>query len=215
VEINQVKVTHGELKFGQKPGPGRLPRFLNFDSIRLTAQGLVYPAAPGTISPMYASARLMNAGNLSLSVQVPLADPEFTFRYSGSLGAMDLTCLNSFLEVASHCRLKSGRLRELVFSGDVKAGHAQGELRALYQDLDLELLKRTGPGESEFVERAKSFLLDTLALRKTNMPQDSKQVVTSRLDYTRKPGESFLHLGWFALRNAILDVLGFSRYVKK
>lgn len=215
LEISQVKVTNGQFKFGQKPGPGRPPRFLSFDGVRLTAESLIYPAAPGTISPMYATAKLMNAGNLTLSVQVPLADPEFTFRYSGSLGAMDLTCLNPFLEIASHCRLKSGRLRELVFSAEAKESHVRGELRALYENFDLELLKRSGPGESELVERAKSFLVDNLVLRRTNLPQHSKPVAVGRIDYTRKPGESYLHFGWFALRNAILDVLGFSRYVKK
>lgn len=214
LEVNQVKIINSQLRFGQKPGPGRPPRFLTFDDLRLTAQGIAYPAVPGTISPMFATAKLMNAGNVGLNVQVPLADPEFTFRYSGALGAMDLTNLNSFLEIAAHCRVKSGRLHELAFSAEVREGHLVGELRPVYEGLDVELLKRNGRGEGELGEWAKSFLVDKFLLRRGNLPGDSKPLVIGRIDDNRKPGESFLHFGWFALRDAILDVLGFGRLVK-
>jgi hypothetical protein len=212
VQLDQVSFTNSQLRFGQRTAPGQPAKFLTFDSVHLAAENLSYPAAPGRFSPMYATAKFMSAGELSLTAQVPLAEPEFSFRYSGSLAAMDLTRLNPFLEAAANCRVKTGLLRELTFSAQSVGGHAQGQLRGLYEHLDLEFLPRNG--QAAFVEGTKSFVVDEFLLRRTNLPQAGKPLAIGRMDYTRQPGESFVHFGWFALRSGMMDVLGFSRYVK-
>jgi hypothetical protein len=212
VQLDQVTFTNSQLRLGERTAPGQPAKSLTFDRVHLAAEHLTYPAPRGMFSPMYGTARFMDAGELSLTAQVPLADPEFSFRYSGSLGAMDLTRLNPFLEAAANCRVKSGLLRELAFSAQSVEGHAQGQLRGLYQDLDLEFLPRNGEGA--LVEGTKTIVVDELLLRRTNLPQSGKPLAIGRIDYTREPGESFLHFGWFALSSGMMDVLGISRYAK-
>jgi len=42
---------------------------------------------------------LMNAGKMQLQMTIPIQPPDFSLHYSGSLGAMDLTRLDAFLEM--------------------------------------------------------------------------------------------------------------------
>ena len=64
------------------------------------------------------------------------------------------------------------------------------------------------------MQGTKSFLMDELLLRRTNLPEPGKPLAIGRMDYARQPGESVVHFGWFALRSGMMDVLGFSQYVK-
>ena len=46
---------------------------------------------------------------------IPVTSSDFSFHYSGSLSAMDLTRLNAFLEIAEHTRITSGSAQEADF----------------------------------------------------------------------------------------------------
>ena len=76
---------------------------------------------------------------------IPITPSDFSFHYSGSLSAMDLTRLDVFLDIAEHTRIKSGSAQEAAFEIEVTAGQARGRVRAIYRDLEIAVLdKQTG-----------------------------------------------------------------------
>ena len=59
---------------------------------------------------------------------IPITSTNFSLHYSGSFSAMDLTCLDAFVEIAEHTRIKSGSAQEAAFEIDVTAGQAHGRI---------------------------------------------------------------------------------------
>jgi len=149
----------------------------------------------------------MDAGTLQVLMSIPIAPPGFSFHYSGSLTAMDLTRLDAFLEIAEHTRIKSASAKDAAFEIDVTDGQARGHVRATYQDLDIALLdKQTGSARG-IDNRVASFLENAFRIRSSNPPNASGSLKVGMVNYTRRPADEFLQFAWFALRSGVLDVI--------
>jgi hypothetical protein len=178
--------------------------------VNLCAEGVTSrPKGPAALR-IQGQGDLMDAGTLKLQMMIPLAPPDLSLHYSGSLGAMDLTRLDAFLETAEHTRIKSGRAEGASFDIEVKGGRARGRVRAIYRNLEIALLsKRTG-SEKGVADRVESFLVDELRIRHSNAPDAAGSLKEGEVNYTRKPQDEFLQIAWFALRSGILDVISHS-----
>jgi hypothetical protein len=149
----------------------------------------------------------MEAGVLKVLMTIPIMPADFSLRYSGSLGAMELTNLDAFLEGDAHTRIKSGTVKEATFEIDVAAGQARGHVRGIYKNLEIAVLdKRTG-AEQGFDNRVASFLANVMKIRSSNAPDASGLSKEGAVSYTRKPGDEFQQFAWFALRTGVLDII--------
>jgi hypothetical protein len=135
---------------------------------------------------------------------IPVAAPDFSFHYSGSLGAMDLTRLGAFLDIAEHTRIKSGSAQEATFDIKVTAGQAHGWVRAVYKDLMIAVLDKKSGSEKGLDNRVVSLLANVMKIRNSNTSDSMKE---GKVNYTRKPQDEFLQFAWFALRSGVLDVI--------
>ena len=149
----------------------------------------------------------MNAGTLIVHMSIPIAPPDFSLRYSGSLGPMDLTRLDPFLGIANHVRIGAGSTREVTFDIEVADGRALGWVRADYQKLRLVILDRRNGTEAGFDNRMASFVANLLRVRESNPPDGSGARREGKVNYTRKPEEEFLEFAWHALWSGIRDVI--------
>ena len=137
------------------------------------------------------------------------ASPDLSFRYSGVLSGMNLSKLNSFLEIAENKRLKTGILHAAAFDIDVTAGRASGTASAVYEDLKIVATDDRTRSEKGVGNTVISFFANNIKLRTTNMPDKSGSMKIGEVKYNRKPDEEFLQFSWFALRSGISDVVGF------
>jgi hypothetical protein len=147
----------------------------------------------------------MDAGMLEVLMTIPVASPDLSFRYSGSLGPMDLTRLDAFLDIAEHIRVKAGSAVKVTFEIAVDAGRAHGQVRATYRDLTIALLDaRTGAEKG-----ASSLMANAFKIRNSNAPDAAGAMKVGRVEYTRQPENEFLQFAWFALRSGVLDAITF------
>ena len=138
---------------------------------------------------------------------IPVASPDLSLRYSGSLGPMDLTRLDAFLENAEHIRITSGSAKELSFEIDVTAGQARGRVRAIYKDLKIAFLDKQTGTEKGLGNRFDSFMTNAFKIRNSNAPDASGSMKEGKVSYTRDPKNEFLQFTWFALRSGVLDAV--------
>jgi len=212
--VDRIDLRDGRLNLGEIRAWGAEPGVLTFGKVRVAARGISNQAGRGITAVARAEGEFMDAARLSVSMEMPLTAPELSLQYSGSMGPLDLRAINPFLEIAGHTRINSGRFQEGMFSIAVVDGHAKGELRAVYQGLDITLLDKQSGIEGGPLDQLKTFLADHLVLRKNNSPEVSDSIIIGTVNYTRKPQEGFTHFIWFALRDGIFDVLGLNDYVK-
>ena len=103
----------------------------------------------------------MKAGTMTVLMSIPVASPEFSFQYSGSLSRMDLSALNSYLETADQMRIKAGVLQTATFEINVASGRASGNVRAVYRDLTLAAINEHTGSEKGFFDAIASFIANT------------------------------------------------------
>jgi len=209
IQVNSVNIMNGKLKYAERYIIGLAPAEVTLDSIRLSAEAIANHAAPGATAIIQGQGTFMKSSTMKIRMAVPVLSPEVPLRYSGSLDAMDLAGLNSFLEIGEGLRIKSGTLQSAAFDITISEGRANGTVRAMYKDLNIAALNRSTGSEKGALNRIASFLSNTLKIRGTNMPDKSGSMKIGEVKYTQKKDDTFLQLVWFSLRSGIGDVVGF------
>jgi hypothetical protein len=138
---------------------------------------------------------------------IPITPSDLSLHYSGSLGAMDLTRLDAFLDLAEHVRIKSGSAQEATFDITVTAGQARGWVRAIYQDLGVAVLDKHTGTEQGLDNRVTSFLANVLKVRTANAPDAAGAMKEGKVNHLRTPEEGFVEFVWSALWSGVRDVI--------
>jgi hypothetical protein len=207
LQVDSLTITNGSVKYGERLIAGADPGVLTISAVNLSAAGIANRGPASAAIVLQGQGELMNAGTLKMLMSIPITPSDFALHYSGSIGAMDLTRLDPFLDIAEHTRLKSGTLQQAAFEIDVTAGQARGHVVAAYGNLEIAVLdQKTGTTEG-IDNRVASFLANALKIRSTNGSDASGLMKEGAVNYTRKPGDQFQQFAWFALRTGVLDVI--------
>ena len=207
VQIDNLSITNGHLTYRERVVAGADPGVLTLASVNMSVTGIANRGPATAAIQLRGQGDLMNVGTLKVLMTLPVASPEFSFHYSGSLSAMDLTHLNAFLDIAERTRIKSGSAQEAAFAIDVTAGQARGRVRGIYRDLAIAVLDQKTDSEKGLGNRVASFLLNVLKIRNSNAPDAAGEMKEGEVNYTRRPEDEFLQFAWFALRTGVLDVI--------
>ena len=205
--IDRLTVTDGLITYAARRFEGAEPGVLSFTAVQISAQEIANAAAGGQAIALMAEGRLMDAGTLTVQMHIPVAPSTLAFHYSGKLSAMDLTRLDEYMEGAGRIQIKSGSASEAWFDIDVVGGHAHGALRGVYRDLQVKVVDGDTGSESGVTNRVATILTNQLKVRNENTPDKAGVVKAGKVDYVRKPEETFLQFAWLALRTGVLDLI--------
>jgi hypothetical protein len=208
-QVDSLTIMNGRLKYAERYIIGAAPAEVTFDSIQLLAEGITNHGDPGATAVIHGQGTFMKTSTMKILMVIPVASPEISFRYSGSLDLMDLTRLNSFLEVGEALRIKSGILQNATFDVNVTAGRASGTVQVMYRDLNIAFRNSRTGSERGAYNRITSYIANATTLRGNNMPDKSGSMKIGEVKYTRKRDDTFLQLVWFSLRSGVGDVVGF------
>jgi hypothetical protein len=206
-QVDRLSITNGLITYAERVLPGADPAVLTFDRVNMSVAGIANRGEATANIELRGQGDLMSAGTLKVLMSIPITPPDFTFHYSGSLSAMDLTRLDAFLDLAEHVRIHSGTAQEAAFEIEVNAGQAIGRVRAIYDDLKITVLDQQTGSEKGFDNRVASFLANALKIRTSNAPDALGSMKHGEIHYIRTPEETFLEFVWFALRSGVMDVI--------
>ena len=209
LQVDSLSFKNGWLKYGEGFVLGSKPAFVTFDNMQVLAEGIANNGGRDAVLVIHAQAKFVDAGTMKVVMRIPVASPEFSFHYSGSLSKMNLSPINSMLEISDQMRIKTGVLQEATFDVNVVSGRANGTLRGVYNDLTLAAIDKQTGSEKGFSNGVKSFIANNLKVRKTNVPDKSGSMKIGEVKYIRQPDDPFIQFAWFALRTAVRDVVGF------
>jgi hypothetical protein len=182
---------------------------ITFENMRVLAEGIANHRDRYAASVIHAQGIFMKAGTMRVLMSIPVASPEFSFQYSGSLSAMDLSALNGFIEIAEQMRIKAGSLEAATFEINVVSGRAGGTVRAKYKDLTLAVLNKQTGSDKGFLNGIASLIANRIKIRRTNEADKSGSIAVGKVKYARKQDDPFFRFVWFALRSGVKDVVGF------
>ena len=209
IRVNSLNILNGRLKYAERYTVGSPPAEVTFDSMRLSAEGITNHAPRGALAVIQGTGVFMKTSTMKIHMLIPVISPAIPIRYFGTLDAMNLARLNSFLEIGEGLRIKSGTLQNAAFDINIVAGNASGSLRAMYKNLYVAAIKKGTGSNKDASNRIASFMINALKIRGANVPDKSGSIKIGVVKYTRKQDDTFLQLVWFSLRSGIGDVVGF------
>jgi hypothetical protein len=185
LQVDRLSIIDGRLQYAERFAVGAKPAVVTF--------------------VIHAQTKFVKAGMMKLNITIPVASKECSFRYSGSLSGMNLSALNSFLEVSDHVRIKSGVLEKATYEISVVSGLASGTVQGVYRDLTLGAIDKETGSEKGLSNAITSFIANVLTIRKNNVPGSMK---IGAVNYLQLRDDPFFQYDWFALRTGVRDVLG-------
>jgi hypothetical protein len=211
VKVDSLKIINGKLKYSERFALKRNPGKILINKANVSISGFSNQRIRPDTTIINGEGIFMNSSKMKLFMAIPLTSKDFSLRYSGSLGVMDVTELNSFIEPGENQRIKSGILQSAAFNINVISGRTSGTLRAEYKDLTLAVINKETGSEKGIINRISSFYAKIFVIRGTNMPDDKGAMKIGETKYTRNPDDYFFQFIWFALRNGVADIVGFPR----
>jgi hypothetical protein len=208
LHVGNLQIRGGQLRYCERLFIGAKPAVLTFGGVSLSAEGIANRGDPTAAIQVQGQGSLMNGGLMKIHMAIPVASPDFSFHYSGSLSAMDLTRLDAFLEIAERTRIKSGTVQEADFEIDVSDGQARGRVRATYRDLEIAMLDKQARTEKGLGNRVTSFFAN-VKVRNANAPEGARPRKEGKVLYKRRPNDEFQQFAWFALRTGVLDIISY------
>ncbi len=207
LRVDRLSIANGHLTYSERVVAGAAPGVLRVEAVNLSVEGIANRGESSAVMRLRGQGDLMNAGTVKVQMTIPVDSPDCSFHYSGSLGAMDLTRFDAFLDVAERTRITSGSVQSASFDIEVTAGQARGNVRAIYQDLAIAVLDKQTDTAKGLDNRLASFLANALKIRNSNVPDASGSMKEGAVTYTRRPEDEFLQFAWFAVRSGVLDVI--------
>lgn len=208
VQIDSLSILNGLLNYGERFAVGAKPAVITFDGIQVLAEGIANHGDRGAAVVIHAQGKIMKAGTVRVQMSFPVGSPEFSFQYSGSLGRMDISALNPYLETAEQMRIKQGVVQAVTFEINVASGRASGNVQAVYTDLAFAAINEHTGSEKGFSDRITSFIARSFKIRGTNVPDKSGATKIGEVKYIRQRDDPFFRFLWFALRSGVYDVVG-------
>ena len=205
--IDRLTITDGLIKYAARRFEGAEPGVLTFTAVQISTKEIANAAAGGQAIGLLAEGRLMDAGTMTVQMRIPVTPSTLGFQYSGKLSAMDLTRLDEYMDGSGRIQIRSGSASEALFDIDVVGGHARGALRGMYRDLQVTVVDRETGSERGATNRVATILTNHLKVRNENTPDKAGALKAGKVDYARKPEETFLQFAWLALLTGVLDLI--------
>lgn len=190
-EINPKSDEAGKLSFKQVRGTFR--NITNIDSMIRKKGNLAIDL----------DAIFMGSGKLRAHFDLSLKDSSGSFGVSGQLKDMEGKMLNPVLKPLGMVEVKSCYIDDLTFSMTGNERRASGQVKFLYRDLRVSILKKEGDSH-EYKRKGLISLFANALIIKNNNPDDGETRVTHP-HFTRDPKKSFFNLIWKTLFTGIKE----------
>lgn len=209
IKIDSLEINNGRLKYAERFDINAVPGVITFNKFNISVSGLANHTDQPETTIIHGDGLFMNSAAMNVFMAIPLTSKEFSLRYSGSVGKMDVAELNVFLEPVENRRIKSGVIQSVNYSINVNAGQASGNLRVAYNDLAIDISKQKTRVDKGLLNHISNFIGDMFIIRTTNLPDEKGLMKIGEINYTRNPGDYFFQYLWLSLRSGVGDVVGF------
>lgn len=208
IKIDNVKIANGSLAYTVRGDESKREGKIFFNALRAVIKNLSnFPRSSKGEKDllMTVSTRVMGKGILSANLSLPPGGKgkSGSFMLSGSLGRMDMGVFNPMLEPNAFIRIECGMVDKLDFHIGADEDRAEGEMKFLYQNLRISLLKRS----TEYRKRRfLSFLANSVIF--THNPKPGRSPRVGRIFYRRDEPVSFLNYVWKSLLSGFKSSVG-------
>jgi hypothetical protein len=153
-------------------------------------------------------ALVMGEGKMDVELILPLEGNLRSLECSGSVGAMQLSPLNSFLEPSLNIKFNAGKVNRMTFFYTGDDNNTKGWMEFLYNDVEVVLLKK----EQEKEWGAVSFLANKMT-HSNNPPPGDKETKVVEIGCERDKNKGLINYVWRTIQSGMIrTILPSSKY---
>lgn len=206
VAIDSIRIRNASLVYGERWPYASTPATLRWNKLRVLATNCMNRSEnTGTPFRIAASGGFMNGAPMSATFTIPLMSKSYELIGEGSLGAFEVTQLNSFLPTAENIRIRSGNASSATFAFVVRGRRCTGVVRPRYRGLLIDKLDAKTKQEGGIMNSIISFVANALVLRTTN---DGDSYRDGKINYTLPVDAAIMQTIWFPVRAGLGDAAG-------
>lgn len=209
VHIDSIHASDGMIMYEEHYKARSKPAYIAFHRVNVAINSLTNDRHNGDTADVHFNAEFMDGGTIRMNMQLPITARDFSASITGSLGAMKLPKLNTFLEVAENVSIKSGDCQSASVKFNITKGKAIGSIRVLYSNFSLAFLDKKSKSSKGIFNILKSFIANTFTFKSSNKKDSDGIIKLGKITYTRKPTDTFVQVAWFSVRKGIADLIGF------
>lgn len=214
VDIDSMMIENMDFTFELLPRKGTETGKLIFADIN----GVLYEVSnlvkkPDQYITLKANARFMNDGYFTTLWKLPADSLNDRFFLDAHMQRYDLTTLNKMIEPAAPIRIESGTVNDLTFSISGTDRLADIDMRMLYDDLIVDLMKEKN---GKMVTRGLPSALINAVVRNSNPRRPNRKPhITKITSIERDTNRSTFNFIWKILQPAMADAVGVSYGVQE
>jgi hypothetical protein len=188
VDIKRVRISNGYVSYREKGAISKQVGQIFFEKL----SGSIVNVSNKNKADMILSAdsKFMGVSNFNTRWVLPFNIQPFSVK--GKLGAIDATVLNAALEPQGMASVKRGNIHSYDFQINGLGYNAKAVSRLVYDQLKIELLKKSKDNNELEKKSALSFLANFII--KDANPATGTRVISG--DYNREISKSFFNLLW-------------------
>lgn len=206
VAIDSIRIRNSSLVYGERWPYASTPATLRWNNLRVLATHCMNRSEnTGTPFRIVASGGFMNGAPMSATFTIPLMSRSYELIGEGSLGAFEVTQLNSFLPTAENIRIRSGKATSASFAFVVRGRSCSGVVRPRYTGLKIEKLDPRTKESGGILNSLFSLVANTVVLRTTN---DGDSYRDGKINYTLPADAAIMQTIWFPVRAGLGDAVG-------
>ncbi|MBX9851240.1 MAG: DUF748 domain-containing protein [Cytophagaceae bacterium] len=199
--IRQVNLNAAAISYSDDTG--NKPILFTFEKLKARIVNLTNDPklmSQKTPAVLTAETLILGKGKLNLRIEVPLLSDNFMCSYKGTFDGMDINGFNSVLAFAG-VKTESGRIEPSTFDVKVSGGHAEGNMKLIYQDLKIKVLDKEGK-----TNKIKS-LFGNFIIKNSNPKEKDEEPEIISIKGTRKPEDSFFSFLWRPIQEGIIKLV--------
>jgi hypothetical protein len=202
--IDTVLVTNSRIQYSELAAGSNTEGNIilgNFSAQTYNLTNLVEEDTSVNVMRFDVQANIMDEGPMNVTLTLPLEGNMHDIKCSGSVGAMSLVPLNSFLQPSLNMKFNAGRLNRMTFNFTGTDKESTGWMEFLYQDLDVVLLnKESGEGKGFL-----SYVANTMTL--SNNPAPGKDLKIVSIGFERDKNKGMINYVWKTIQSGMVHTI--------
>ncbi|MDI3320709.1 hypothetical protein [Pinibacter soli] len=207
VRVPYIKVQNATVAYKEKSADTKKVGVISFTKVNGDINNLSNIEGSGVMN-IAITARFMGEAPLDAHFVFPNNPANGEFKVSGKFGAFDGKILNQVTIPLGEVKINSANIKLLSFNMTANDTRSNGKITFLYDNVDIEMLKRDTSSPTGFKKRGFiTFLANKILLKKKNKANDNRPDVVN-VQYERDVTKSMFNLIWKTIFYGIKEQVG-------
>jgi hypothetical protein len=216
--IDKVQIKNGYCRYEELAPKGTKRGHIYFSGFNTTITNLTNdPKRISRKNPaiVKANALLMGKTKIRATLRMPLLDKNGYHTLSGSVSAGSPQALNPILVPTNFIKVDKGYVQGITFNATLNKYAAKGTMRALYSNLEVELLSAGSGGKQSFGKKILSKAADWFIVENSNPDDKGESPRIGKISVKRKRSRSAITYWKDCIASGLMSSMGLEKMAEQ